>query len=396
VLRTLVLVAVMGGVARADFGEQIEGDLFAPPADVAFIIGPPAELIRPLTAAQIEDRSTRFARALERSPHPFVKAQLYLARAEVWGARAVALKRAALMSLDDAHDVELGRALGRAIADYRELYKLKLAGWPSLDRALVSFAYVLGLADQHLEASFLYERVFTEFGDSEHTIRARLALADAALAAKLVPQASQHYEAVATSPYAGSPLRHYALYKAGWLALDERGDARRAYALFGAALELDGDSLLAWELRRGVAKAFALFGAPADAYAAFAQIAPEHALEMLVDLAERWSANARHAETLAVYSELVRRAPRDARACTWQVAATTAASRTKDDVLYVAHLERLVHMFTRMRHQSDDACAEAVSEFTSAFARTVDRALYRRLYDLFLRAFPDRAAAIVR
>jgi tetratricopeptide (TPR) repeat protein len=187
-------------------------------------------------------------------------------------------------------------------------------------------------------------------------------------------------------------VRVYALYRAGWILMDR--DPKRAFAKLSEALVIDPRGIIAWELRRGVAKAFARFGAPADAYAAFEKSEPDRALDMLDDLANRWNADDTHPDqALATFSELVRRAPDDPRACGWQSAALSIVFKRKNDALYYAHAERLVRIFERARRlRADDDCEAIVREFTVGVSRdpATSKALARQLYDLVLHALPDR------
>jgi len=381
VLRAVVLVAVLAGSARADFGEQLGGELGPP--DAVFLASPPPELTRQLPLEVIQRRAAMFDAALGKAKHPHVRAQLLLMRADLWAAHGIAERIASLESIEFRHDLAASRAIKAAIADYDQLYRAPVPGWRNMDRALAHYGFLLSF-DRRPPSLDVMQRLVDDFPKSPFAAYAHAVLGDA----KIGTAALEHYDAVSAPP----AVRVYALYRAGWILMDR--DAKRAFAKLSEALAIDRRGVIAWELRRGVAKAFARFGAPADAYAAFAWSDPDRALDMLDDLAGRWNDEGHPDQALAAFSELVRRAPDDPRACDWQAAALAIVFKRKDNALYFTHAERLVRIFERVRVVRDDPDCEAiVREFTIGVSRdpATNKALARQLYDLVLHAIPDRA-----
>ena len=376
----LILVAVVGGTARADFGEQLDGELGPP--DVAFIASPPSELSRDIPIERMEQRVAMFDAALAKATHPHVRAQLLLMRADLWAARAITARIASLAALDLSHDIAAAKAIKRAIADYDQLYRAPVAGWRGMDRALAHYGFLLSF-DRRPPSLAVMQRLVDDYPASPYAAYAHVILGDATIGAG----ALAHFAAVTGPPR----VRVYALYRTGSILLDR--DAKRALAAFLEALVLDDESIIAWELRRGAVKAFSRFGAPADAFAAFARGDPEHTLDMLHELASRWNNEGRTKDALATFSELVRRAPDDPRACDWQAAAVAIVYHLKDNTLYFTHVQRLVRIFERAKAvREDEDCEVAVKEFTVGVSRDpgTNKALARQLYDLVLHALPDR------
>ena len=379
-LRALVLVAVLGGSARADFGEQLEGELGPP--DAVFIASPPPELTRDIPLGRVEQRVAMFDAAIVRATHPHVRAQLLLMRADLWAARGIAERVASLESIEFSHDIAASKAIKRAVADYDKLYRAPVAGWRHMDRALAHYGFLLSF-DRRPLALEVMDRLVDEFPASPFAPYAHVVLGDA----RSGTAALVHYDAVTAPP----KVRLYALYRASWILLDR--DPALAFAKLSEAIAIEPTGMLAWQLRRRAVRAFSKFGAPADAHAAFARTEPERALEMLDDLAGRWNDAGQTAKALATFSELVRRAPGDPRACGWQAAATAIVFKLNDNALYFRHAERLVRIFERERVVRDDPdCETAVTEFTLGVAgdASTNKALARQLYDLVLHALPDR------
>lgn len=378
----VILVAVLvAGTARADFGEQLTGELGPP--DAAFIAAPPSELTRDIPLDRMQDRIAMFDAALAKAQHPHVRAQLLLMRADLWAAHAIKERVTSLESVDLSHDIAASKSLKRAIADYDQIYRTPVAGWRGMDRALAHYGFLLSF-DRRPPSLAVMQRLVDEYPASPYAAYAHIILGDATIGS----EALAHYDAVK----APARVRVYALYRMGWILLDR--DVKRAFAVLSEALALDDESLIAWELRRGVVKAFSRYGAPADAFAAFARSDPESTLDMLHELANRWNGEGRTKDALATFSELVRRAPDDRRACEWQAAAVAIVYHLKDNALYFTHAERLVRIFERTQAvREDEDCEFAVKEFTVGVSRDpgTNKALARQLYDLVLHALPDRA-----
>lgn len=391
VLRTLVLIAVLHGTASADSDVQVMGEL-APP-EVEYIVGPPPEIATALDDAAIDERSAKFEVAIERTSHPLARANLLLARADLWAAHALKLRARALVTLDAGDDIVAATALGRALGDYELIAKAPLTGWPNFGGALARYAFLLGFAHMP-EALRVYRRIVDDLPTSPHAVRAHLALGEAARTARQIETARLHFAAVAL-PNNPPKERAFALYRLGWIELEEHGQAERAFGLYTQALALDTSDLLASELRQGLTKAYSLFGNVADAYATFArQSSPAHALEMLDELERLLRINRRSIEAIRVLGELARRAPDDPRACDWQGDAVSYALELRDELLFLTEVERLARLFVRIRHHAIDAkLIEQCEGFVVVFARGKrdNKALQRRLEDLLIRTVPEHA-----
>jgi len=274
-----------------------------------------------------------------------------------------------------------------------------LAGWGNLDGALARYAFLLEVTHRP-ENLRIYRRLVTEFPHSPHALRAHLVLGEADRVAKRMTAAYAHF-AEAAQPQHPRTIRAYAMYRLGWIELEDRGQGAYAFRLFMHSIAIEPTGLLALELRHGITKSFALFGNPAEAFSTFARVQPDDALEMANELAERLRENHRAVDAVGVLDELVRRAPGDIRACTWQAEATRGALALGDDMLFFRQAERLTQIFERIRHLAVkpdliEECEAAVVTYTLDAAQTKNTALQRALRDLFVRAFPERAAAAIK
>jgi hypothetical protein len=215
---------------------------------------------------------------------------------------------------------------------------------------------------------------------SRHRGHELVEAADRAFEGADLAAAESLYRAVRAAPGATVGLRAYAEYKLGWVYLN-LGRGREAFASFAATAALAATdprtTSLVREARRDLARAFAGYGAPADAYAAFEAAAPGEGIELLERLGRHWLDIARSADAIAVLHELSQRAPSDPRRCDWHLSAVRAAELGGARASLVFEVESLATVVAQTHGLPSAAdCAGEARDL-------VYRLAHRRLRDAF-------------
>jgi hypothetical protein len=259
-----------------------------------------------------------------------------------------------------------------------------LQAWPDLDEALYRLAFALALDKRPDDAARVYRRIVDETPRSRHHTAALVAAAERAFERSELAAAEPLYRAAqAAQDPAAAELRAYATYKLGWVHLAQnRGPD--AFACFAAVPALAGadprGELLVREARKDLARAFASYGAPADAFDALEAAAPGHGLELLARLGDLWLEMMRSADANAVHRELRRRAPADPRGCDWQIAIARAAKLGGTPEELVSELEALATAVDATRGQpAARSCAREAHDLLYEVARRQFREARRAL-----------------
>lgn len=393
-MRVLVTFVLLCGVAHAD-PLRVPGDGDNTPD--AFALEAPVDFVSNLDREAVFERAGMFERAIVATSHARARANLMLELADLWV--GYALYEDARFA--DTHDIDqhiaAEVALDRAKVHYNQLVRSpELSGWPNLERVFVHYTFVL--RRKHEPTNVPLQRLVDEFPASRHLPYAHLALGDDALRRTDAAAALAHYTKAAFVEF---PERAHALYKQARVELFEMNRPSVAFALLERALAAPGHERLTAELEHAVVAAFVRLDRPANAFETFTRMSPDRAIEMLDEAAKLWHRLGKYPQALAARRELLRRTPYDPRACDWEAAVARLSNNTDDRLQYLAAVERLVQ---RSQRTHDERCEEAAVDlsFTTAHilagdARAArsrdDLILAGRLYDLFLRAFPDHPRA---
>ncbi|HTM19302.1 MAG TPA: tetratricopeptide repeat protein, partial [Kofleriaceae bacterium] len=319
---------------------------------------------------------------------------------------------------------EAQRAFDRAVAVYTEVIcdradrargfdcvpPAALARWPQMADALFELADLLQGMRRGPDALKLYARLTLSHPQSPWAPYGLLAAAERAFEDGRLPEAEKLYAQVLASK--ATDLHGYARYKTGWVQLNLSRDAD-AFASFAAVITAGARNprgeALAREARRDIVRAYASFGKPAEAAAAFDRVAPGHAMEMLPILADPWSEQGRSDNAIAAYSELERRAPADKRVCEWAQGLVRNTLITGNAEDKVAALQKLLQVYRRLKGtrgfpaEQLRECADESAQITGELARVWHQEASKgapgqlevadRMYRLYLANFPGAADA---
>ncbi|HWO21732.1 MAG TPA: tetratricopeptide repeat protein [Kofleriaceae bacterium] len=292
-----------------------------------------------------------------------------------------------------------------------------LEAWPALDEALHRLGYVLLVGKRTDDAVRVYRRIVDETPRSPHRMNALVELADHAFDEADLATAESLYRAALAAPAptpapAAPSLRAYATYKLAWVLLN-LGHGRDAFAALAtvpalataaAAAAAAAEKTLVHAARRDLAHVFAAYGAPADALDALEAAAPGHGMELTLRVGQEWLEVRRPTDAIALYRELMRRAPADPRRCEWQAAVASGVQATGDLDALIPELEALAAAHLEVRGEPAGArCAIDATALIEEVARkqlstawtkrgTPLTAEYaERLYAAYVRAFPGDA-----
>jgi TolA-binding protein len=213
--------------------------------------------------------------------------------------------------------------------------------------------------------------------------------------------------------FPGSSAYWYALYRTGWISLQQR-QAQEALETFykvaqGTRRDPKAD-LLNRAAKKDYVRAYAEVGRPDLAYAAFARVDEAYALDMLQLLADHYLSQGKSAKAIVTYQDLMKRAPRHKNVCLWQYSIAQAmlslpGATNADRVTEIENLVRvnaaLASAKTLPKAEAEE-CRENAAAMSGEYARvfhvefskTQDPstlAYADRLYRVYLDAFPAAA-----
>jgi tetratricopeptide (TPR) repeat protein len=418
-VRALLVVALVGGTVSAEPFIENRG--------AGYTTSPPLEL-QGADIAAIEANRSKLDQMIADARDPVERATYVLQRADgeaARGLREFELEQEALTELRLMQDpVQRGEAVRartnhqanaktaftRAINDYLHVFcevreidrgiKCKqpaaLRNWFGADGMLFRFGYVLriqGVSDQMM---VVYRRLVTDYPRSRFANEAHLELGERSHSLGQFGDAVVQFAAV--SGDAPTRMRVFAEYKRAW-ALQGHKRYREAFAAFAAAVAIDPESDQARLIRDSLVYPYFEYGKQAEAYDAFEAATPGHGLDVADIIAQRWANTGAVDKSLPMHRELLRRAPNDPRICRWQEMVVTHVNAAKDLPGMVLEAERLVGVLERSRmlgvdRDAQTRCESITKILTLGVARsyasqTGKSVIARRLFDLYVRAFPD-------
>jgi tetratricopeptide (TPR) repeat protein len=242
-------------------------------------------------------------------------------------------------------------------------------------------------------------------------IDAQLALADAYYANHDLANAETTYREVIKYPR--SNAYWYAMYKLGLIDV-ERERFREAADKLSEVVQGTHDEAELADLHRAsmtdYVRAYAEIGDAENAHATFQRLDDEHALDMLVTLADIYTSKSASAKALYVYQQLIKAAPTVSHVCLWQynVARAELSLSGRGNPAAVTQIENLVRLWTALHRrnvlpaveakQCHDNAAAMAGELARAYhheaatTKNADTLGYaERLYKAYVDAFRDAA-----
>jgi TolA-binding protein len=209
-----------------------------------------------------------------------------------------------------------------------------------MDTALFYFGYTLRSGGHALEARHVFDKLLKSYPNSKHVPEAHLIFGEHYFEQGQLADADGRYRIILKFPR--STVYWYAMYKLGWVQLGSQRlpDALETFHQVAQGTKSDPKQ----EGLRNAAladfvRAYAEIGKPEKANAAFQRVDGQHALEMLQLLADLYLEQGKSDKAIHVYQELLKTAPADQNACSWQYNIALAAA-------YSAGKARVVELCT--------------------------------------------------
>jgi cellulose synthase operon protein C len=302
-------------------------------------------------------------------------------------------------------------SLQEAVASYSQLTSEEaFRNYPMMDKALFTYGYALQHGGYEREARIVFEKLLRNYPGSKYAPDAHLAFADYFFEAHQLADAEASYRKVLRYPNAS--IYPYALYKMGWISLNlsRYQDALDSFFKVVELTKRSKSQVLHRAASNDFVRAYAEIGKVESALAAFRRVDRDAALTMLASLGDRYLEQGKSEKAIYTFRELIQTSPKSSDVCLWQYhvshAMLTAPAAGSDD--RVREIEKLVQLWEVLRDRSsfpkaaaeechDNAAAmsgELARAFHSEAVRTKSLprfALAERLYQAYLRAFPDAA-----
>ncbi len=224
--------------------------------------------------------------------------------------------------------------------------------YPKMDLALFRYGYALQTGKYMKEARAVYDKLLKSYPNSKYVPNAHLGFAEYYYDAGQFTDAEARYKEVMKFPR--SNVYWYAFYKTAWihLQLQRHQDAIDAFARVVFATRTDFKQNFLYEAaKRELVHAYAAIGKVEKSFDAFSRLDKEGAAELVLVLADHARERGEIDTAIGAYGQLIARAPKDRRLCTWQyrlahglLSASTATAADK-----LGAIEELVNVYARHR-----------------------------------------------
>lgn len=273
----------------------------------------------------------------EKADYLFLLAELYARLHRTWR-----VKSAELALRAEAERTPKAKAEASAAAERIKLFEKKadkvfkalvnderFHKFPRLDKAMFYYGATLQGAGRMDEARKIYHRLLKQYPQSSYAPQAYLAFAEHFFEQAQLADAQRLYQQVLKYPK--SPVYWYAMYKYGWIKLNQQAYQEALESFFqvvqGTKLDMAQQHLRRAALSDFV-RAYAEIGKVDKAFAAFQRVDAGQATAMLQNLADIYLEQGKTDASIAAYQELIRISPGDPYLCQWQfnLACATAYS----------------------------------------------------------------------
>jgi tetratricopeptide (TPR) repeat protein len=300
------------------------------------------------------------------------------------------------------------RALMKSLAVYADLAnKPRYRDYPRMDEVLFYFAHTLDGVKRRTESKKIYHQLITNHPNSKYIAQAYLSFADYFFEKGNLEQAGEFYDKVLKFPK--STIYPYALYKKGWVYLNQDRPQEALETFFRAANTTAGKSrhkTLNKAAKKDFVRAYALVGRAEKAHQAFLRVDKKYAFPMLKILGSIYLDQGKAKKAIFTYRQLISLKSRAPEVCEWQghvvsaILSTGSRTQKSDEIVglvktYLAHKKAKIlkgQTLSECRDNAQGVSGEMAKVWHSEAAKTRNpEALdaVERLYALYLSAFPS-------
>ncbi len=296
-------------------------------------------------------------------------------------------------------------ALVDAVKAYRALTEDDaLRGYPKLDTALFYYAFTLQTGGYKTESRKAFEKLLTDYPRSKFVPEAHLAFGEAYYEANQLVDAEARYRQVIK--FKSSSVYRYALYKLGWVQLNQSKpqDALETFYQVAQLAHADPKSQLFRAAKHDFVRAYAEVGRADKAYPAFKRVDADSGFDMLGMLGDLYLGQGKNDKAIYVYREMLHERPASPQACAWESNVARAMLTVGAPADRVHEVEELVRLYSavkgRLPKTEAAECRETAGEMSGQLARMYHQEAVKtksaelagyaeRLYHAYLGAFGD-------
>jgi len=283
----------------------------------------------------------------------------------------------------------------------------KFRNYPNMDQALFYYAFTLQGAKYIGEARTVYKTLIKNYPKSKYIPEAYLAFADYFFNENQLANAEKFYDKVLEFPK--SPVYAYAMYKKGWVYLNQTKWQLALETFFNVANLTNRDkkrSTLNKAAKKDIVRAYAEIGQPAKALNFFKRVDSGYAPKMLEILADTYLDQGKSEKAIFTYRELISEMPKDQKVCEWQYNIVRGMLSVGNEAQKVEEVERLVKLYGAYKTKGVlkgsylSECRENAQETTSELAKVWHNeaiktlnpetlAYVEKLYKVYIEVFSD-------
>ncbi len=296
-------------------------------------------------------------------------------------------------------------ALVDAVKAYRELTEDDaLKNYPKMDIALFYYAFTLQTGGYKVESRKAFEKLLTDYPKSKYVPEAHLAFGEAYFEANQLADAEARYRQVIK--FKSSSVYGYALYKLGWVQLNQQKPQDALETFYQVAQLSHGDpkSQLFHAAKHDFVRAYAEVGRADKALPAFRRVDAATGFDMLGVLGDLYMGQGKFDKAIYVYREMLHEKPTSPQACAWEYNVARAMLTVGAPADRVHEIEELVRLYSAIgaklpKSEAAD-CRENAAEMSGTLARMYHQEAVKtksaelagfaeRLYRAYLGAFHD-------
>lgn len=191
--------------------------------------------------------------------------------------------------------------------------------YPRMDEVLFYYAYTLDGVKRITESRKIFHQLINHYPASKYIPQAHLSFADYFFENDDLDNAEKFYDKVLTFP--GSSVYSYALYKKGWVHLNQERPRDAMGSFFKVATITKGNpqaKTLNRAAKKDFVRAYVEEGQVKKAYKAFQRVDQEYALKMLRILGSLYLDRGDGEKAIYVYRQLIGLKSQSPEVCQWQ------------------------------------------------------------------------------
>lgn len=263
-------------------------------------------------------------------------------------------KKQRLIDKQQDYFTKAKKNLIQAVKIYRKIARdSRYKKYKRMDEMLFYYSYTLRQVKYDDEARKVLVRLVRDHAKSSYAPQAFLYFGETYFEENKLDLAEKFYKRVLK--FKKSHLRHYALYKLGWVYLNQKRfkNARTIFAkVVSETRGSQKEETIFKGARRDYVRAFSQSGSSRKALRNFKKIDKSYAIKMLELLGDFYVEQGKSVQTIYIYRQLMSLMPQDSRLCDWERTIVNAVRSQNKRKKYLAEIFQLVNVYQNVRDKN--------------------------------------------